>query len=189
MRKIMTVVRFRRRRERKTNYKVRLALLKSNTPRLVIRPSLKNIIIQLVEYDPAGDKILFTCSSRQLVKLGWKGGRKSLPAAYLTGLLCKNKIKKGTKAILDVGNYTLTKGGTIYAALKGAIDAGLDIACSPEIFPSQERLTGKHIEDYAKVIKDTEKYKKQFSNYLKQNIDPANISKMFEEVKNKILAK
>ncbi|MBD3259579.1 50S ribosomal protein L18 [Candidatus Woesearchaeota archaeon] len=188
MKKIKKVVRFRRRREGKTNYKTRLAHLKSGLPRLVVRPSLKNIVIQLVEYSPDGDKILYTCSSRQLVKYGWKGSNKSIPAAYLTGLLCRKKIKKGTKAILDVGNNTLTKGCKIYAALKGAIDAGLDISCSPEIFPPEERINGKHIQDYAEIIKDTEKYKKHFSKYLKQNLDPSTISKMFEEVKNKILA-
>jgi large subunit ribosomal protein L18 len=189
MRKTKRIIRFRRRREGKTNYKNRLSHLKSGLPRLVIRHSLKNVIVQLVEYQDNGDKILFTCNSRQLAKYGWKGSRDNIPAAYLTGLMCKSKIKSGTKAILDVGNQTVTKGNAIYAALKGAKDAGLDIAFSEEILPAEDRITGKHIEDYAKIIKETEYYKKHFSRYLKQNVDPMNISKLFEEVKNKILAK
>ena len=48
-RKLYTV-KYRRQREGKTNYDKRLKLLLSGKPRLIIRPSLKGITIQVEEY-------------------------------------------------------------------------------------------------------------------------------------------
>jgi large subunit ribosomal protein L18 len=72
----------------------------------------------------------------------------------------------------------------VYAALKGALDAGLKVPHSPDILPSEERIKGKHIIDYVQNLKkESEKeYKKQFS--LSQ---PERMSEMFEKVKEKIL--
>jgi large subunit ribosomal protein L18 len=96
-----------RRRKKKTNYKKRLALLKSEKTRLVIRKSISNISIQFVNFDPKGDKTIVTVISTELKKLGWtKGG--NIPAAYLTGLLAgkRAKEKKIQEAILDLGLQT-----------------------------------------------------------------------------------
>ena len=64
---------------------------------------------------------------------------------------------------LDFGLERNIKGSRIYAVLKGAIDAGLSIPHSPDILPSDERLSGKHIIDYAQKLKkeDVKRYKKQ----------------------------
>lgn len=35
--------------------------------------------------------------------------------------------------------------------MKGAVDSGLEIPHSKEIFPSEDRLTGKHIDKYRKT--------------------------------------
>ncbi len=152
---------YRRKREGKTNYKKRLELLKSSKPRLVIRRTNKNIIAQLIEYHPDGDKIIIGLTSKRLEKMGWKHDKKNIPAAYLTGLLLgKEANKKGIKeAILDIGLQTPHKGSRIYAALKGAIDAGMNIPSSEEVFPPEERLTGQHIND--QITKDFEKIKEQ----------------------------
>ena len=45
------VVPFKRKREGKTDYKKRLKLLSSSKPRLVIRKSLKNMTVQIIEYE------------------------------------------------------------------------------------------------------------------------------------------
>jgi len=159
-------VKYRRRREGRTNYHKRRKLLLSQLPRLVVRKSNKYITAQLVDYDARGDKTLATANSSQLKKLGWKESCKNIPAAYLTGLLIgKKAIEAGIKkSIPDLGFYTITKGSKLFAVLKGAIDAGLDIPHDPKIFPSEERLTGKHIAEYLKkpsIVEDFEKIKKK----------------------------
>lgn len=146
-------VKFKRRREGKTNYKKRVSALKSNVPRLVIRRSNNYIRIQLVKYEPAGDKTLLTVDSIILQKkYGWKYGCKNTPASYLTGLLAgKLAIKvKVSEAIADIGLSTVTKGASIFAAVKGAADAGLKMNFNPEIMPAEERITGKHIASHLK---------------------------------------
>lgn len=153
------IIPYRRKREGRTNYKKRLALLKSGLPRVVIRPSNKYIVMQLVEYQPDGDKITLTVSSKKLD--GWKHGAKSLPAAYLTGLSFA-KQTKAKKAIVDIGLEKHRAGTRICAAIKGLVDGGLDVPVSEEIFPKEDRLMGKHISDA--VAKDTEAFAKRMKN-------------------------
>lgn len=156
-------VRFRRRRESKTNYARRKKLLIKGVPRLVMRRSNKYITAHITDYNQIGDKTLVFAHSFELKKLGWKHDCKNLPAAYLTGLLIgKKAVKAGIKeAILDLGIHSITKGSRLFSALKGVVDAGLKITHDPKMFPSEERITGKHISDA--------------------------LSKDFEEVKNKII--
>ena len=151
----------RRKREGKTDYKKRLHLLLAKKPRLVVRITNQKIIVQLINFKPVGDEVLINVSSTELKKKGWNHSYKNLPAAYLTGYLVGKKAveKNISGAILDLGFKSPIKGNKIYACLKGAIDAGLQIPHSPEIFPSEERLSGKHIQDY-KNNKITEIFKK-----------------------------
>ena len=140
-------VKFRRRRSGKTNYKKRLAFMKSEKSRLVVRRSNKYLTVQIINYDEVGDKILAQFNSISLKKRGWKHSCTNVPAAYLSGLEIaklanKAKIKD---AIFDMGSYTPTKGCRIYAVLKGAVDGGLNIPHSEKAFPSEERLNGEHI--------------------------------------------
>jgi len=45
-----------------------------------------------------GDTVVASAHSRYLLEKGWKGSRKSVPAAYLTGYLAgKKAIGKGAK--------------------------------------------------------------------------------------------
>ena len=147
--KIKTI-RFRRKREKITDYNTRLTLLKSEKPRLVVRKSSASIYAQIVEYDPNGDKVLVAASSADLKKAGWKHSGKNIPAAYLIGsLVAKRAISKNVKeVVLDIGRYPATKGNKIFACLKGAVDSGLHVPHSNTIFPSKERLEGKHINDH-----------------------------------------
>ena len=99
------IVQYRRKTEGRTDYYRRLSLLKSGKPRLVIRKTLKNIIIQLVEYVPNGDKIIVAYNTKSLTKLGWKHSNKNISAAYLGGLMIGKLAlgKKTNEAILDLG--------------------------------------------------------------------------------------
>ncbi len=147
------VIAFKRKRLGKTNYKKRIAYLTSSTPRLVIRKSLKNITAQIVAYEPQGDKILASASSEELKKLGWKMAGSNIPAGYLVGFLVGTKAKKSNipSANADLGLYQPIKGSKLYAVVKGAVDAGLNVPHEDSIAPSAERLHGKHISDYKKI--------------------------------------
>ena len=138
---------FKRREEGKTNYQKRLQLLKSGEHRLVVRKSLNYITAQIVEFDKKGDKIIATTVSKELKKLGWNFACDNLPAAYLTGLIIGKKSldKKINDAVLDLGLYTSVKGSKVYAVVKGANDAGLNISVDEKILPSDERIKGGHI--------------------------------------------
>jgi len=145
-------VKFRREREGKTNYRKRLAMLKSNVPRMIVRISNKNVLCQMIIHGETGDKILFSGSSKELVKLGWSSARCNLPVAYLTGYLCGKKAKKAKveKAILDLGFTDVIKGSRVFASLKGAVDAGVDIPHDASVFPPQERIEGAHMKGETK---------------------------------------
>ena len=141
---------FRRRREGRTDYRHRAALLRSGIVRLVVRKSNRHIRVQLIEYSTAtGDRVLVSAVSKELEELGWKASGKSTPGAYLTGLLAgkRAKEKKIDEAVLDIGLREPTKGATVFAALKGALDAGMEIPHSEEMIPSKDRLSGKHMHE------------------------------------------
>lgn len=185
-------VSYRRRREGKTDYRKRKALILSRMPRLVVRGTLKNIIVQIVAAKPHGDEVLVSAHSRELLKnYGWKAPRGNLPAAYLTGLLCGLKAKaKGIKeAVLDIGLHSPTKGARVFAALKGVLDAGLSVPHGEEKLPDEKRIQGVHIAQYAKMLTtNTEKYMAAFSKYLENKIPPESLPEHFAEVKKAVIA-
>ena len=160
--------------------------MKSKKPRLIIRKTNKQVILQIAEYSHKGDKLICGVNSNVLNKLGWKYSCKNLPACYLAGLLIGKKAltKKVKEAILDTGLQTPIAGSRIYAALRGAVDAGLKISASENIFPSQERLSGAHI----KTFFSSNKNQNQFSDYKKKKLDPAKIQQDFEAYKKKIMS-
>jgi len=155
----------------------------------VIRQSKNNILIQAVNYEVDGDKIISAINSTELKKQGWKYSTGNIPAAYLTGLLFGIKTKNNVKeAIIDIGLNSITKGARLPAAIKGIADGGISIKYDKGILPSEEGISGKTISEYAKKLStEEEKYKKQFSKYLKNNQNPELIAEEFEKMKNKIM--
>lgn len=186
-------VQFRRKREGKTDYRHRLKMLRSGKLRLVVRISLKHVQAQVVKVSQAGDITLASAHSKQLEALGWKNGTSNLPSAYLVGLLCGYRaIKAGIKeATFDIGMIHPTKGGKIFAALKGAVDAGLQIPYDEGILPNDEQVSGLGISQYAEKLKgeDEEEYKSRFSSYLSRGLDPEKIPDHFNSVKQEIIKK
>jgi large subunit ribosomal protein L18 len=158
-------MKYRRRREGKTNYHKRLRLLKSGKARLVVRRSNTAIRAQLVLYEPSGDKVLAQASSADLQRAGWNAGMKSVPAAYLVGYLAGVRAKKAgvQDAIADLGLYTMTKGSRLFAAVKGAIDAGLTIPVGDDVLPSEDRIKGEHIQAHRNVAFDVDAYKEKLT--------------------------
>ncbi len=145
-----------RRREGVTNYHKRLKLLKSGLPRLVVRPSNKGILAQVINYAESGDLVVCTVTERSLKKIGLNVDGNSVPVSYLVGyaLGLKCKKKKVKNAILDSGRYNLIKGGRISAVLKGFTDAGVKVPHESSIFPKKDRLAGKHLKNGASINLD-----------------------------------
>ncbi len=151
----------RRRKEHKTDYLVRLKLLKSEKPRLVFRKTNKYIVSQYVLSEEAKDKAVFGITSKALLKYGWpedfKGSLKSIPASYLTGYLMSKIIqeKKLEKPIIDFGMIRTIHKTKVFAFIKGIVDAGLEVSSKQEAFPEQERIQGKNLKkDFTKTFEE-----------------------------------
>ena len=100
-------VKFRRRRQGKTDYYQRKRLTiqrknKYNTPkwRFVVRRTNQRIICQVVWSTIAGDKIKASADSFELKRFGLTAGLTNYSAAYATGLLTARRLL----AVLDVEN-------------------------------------------------------------------------------------
>jgi len=135
----------RRLREEKTNYKKRGTMLMGKRDFITVNITNENTQVQILKPGMTGDTVIASAHSRYLLEKGWKGSRKSVPAAYLTGYLAgKKALGKGAKdAILYTGTRKYTQ--RVAAALKGIIDAGLQVPASKETFPSDDRINGEHL--------------------------------------------
>ena len=135
----------RRLREEKTNYSRRRTMLMGKRDFISVLVSNENTQVQILHPGVGGDMVIASAHSRYLLKDGWKGSRKNIPAAYLTGYLAgKKALHRGTRnAILYTGTRRYTQ--RMAAALKGVIDAGLDVPADSSTFPSQERISGEHL--------------------------------------------
>ena len=135
----------RRLREEKTNYRKRSTMLMGKRDFITVTISNQNTQVQVLTPGMTGDKVVSSAHSRYLIEKGWKGSRKSISAAYLTGYLAgKKALSQGAKdAILYTGTKRYTQ--RMAAALKGVIDAGLEVPASEETFPSEDRINGEHL--------------------------------------------
>ena len=142
-------------RSEKTNYRKRKAMLMGKHDFISVHISNENTQVQILKPIISGDKVLASAHSRFLLKDGWKGSRKNIPAAYLTGYLAgKKAISKGvSNAILYSGTRKYTQ--RMAAALKGVIDAGLEVPADSETFPSEDRINGDHL----KIKNDVKSFK------------------------------
>jgi large subunit ribosomal protein L18 len=77
------------------------------------------------------------------------------------------------------------KGAKIYAALKGAVDAGLYVPHNDSILPADERIRGEHVAAYAESLSD-EELKERFSQYIANGLSPKDLPDHFESIKQKI---
>lgn len=179
---------FRRIRERKTNYRKREKLLIGKKDFVTVNVSDQNISAQLIRPDILGDKVMASVHSNELLSYGWKGSRKNIPSCYLVGLLLGKKCiqKKITSAILYIGKRHFTT--KIAACLKGLSEAGLEMPISEEVLPSEDRIQGNHIAEYAKKIKSNDDlYKSRFSSSLGLGLEPEKYPNHFSEVKDRIV--
>ena len=132
-------------RSEKTNYKKRRIMLMGKSDFISINVTNENIQVQILKPEITGDKVIASAHSRFLIKDGWKGSRKNIPAAYLTGYLAgKRALSKGIdNAIIYSGTRKYTQ--RMAAVVKGAIDTGLKVPADNETFPPEERINGEHL--------------------------------------------
>jgi large subunit ribosomal protein L5e len=94
-------VKFRRRREGRTDYRQRHKLItqdknKYQSPkyRLVVRITNKYVYVQIIYAELDGDKVMCQASSKELPRYGLKVGLKNYSAGYCTGLLIARRLLK-----------------------------------------------------------------------------------------------
>jgi large subunit ribosomal protein L18 len=132
-------------RNEKTNYKKRKIMLMSKRDFIAINVTNENTQVQILKPEITGDKVIVSAHSRFLLKDGWKGSRKNIPAAYLTGYFAgKKALSKGVdNAIVYSGTRKYTQ--RMAAVVKGVVDAGLTVPSNEETFPPEERINGEHL--------------------------------------------
>jgi large subunit ribosomal protein L18 len=176
-------------RTHKTNYRKRQALLISKQDFVTIKITNQNVIAQVLKPEIQGDIVRVSTHSRELRRYGWKGSLNSLPACFLVGLVLGRKaMEKGVdKAVLYIGNKPFTS--RIAACMKGIVQAGINIPISSESYPTEHRLDGQHIAEYALKIKteNIDKYNKHFSSLLREGLVPENYQSHVEEITARIL--
>jgi len=224
-------VKFRRRREGRTDYFARKRLViqdknKYNTPkyRMIVRSSNTDVCCQIAYARLEGDVVICAAYSHELPRYGVKVGLTNYAAAYCTGLLLARRVLQkfkldtvyegnsnidGTmfyvedqddgpgafRACLDVGLARTSTGAKVFAALKGAVDGGLDIPHSEKRFPGydsegkelnadvhRQHIFGLHVAEYMKSLQeeDEEQFKKHFSRFIKNGVTADSMEGMYK---------
>lgn len=232
-------VKYRRRRQGKTDYRARLRLTtqdknKYNTPkyRFIVRFTNKDIVAQIAYATLAGDVVVCSAYSHELPRYGLTAGLTNYAAAYATGLLLArrtlqkfglDKIYEGNTeeigedynveaadegarpflALLDTGLKRTSTGSKVFAALKGAIDGGLDVPHNEKRFVGYDRdnkefdaetlrkyIFGGHVAEYMEEMQeeDPEKYQAHFAEYLKAGVEPEDLEDLYTSVHEAIRA-
>ncbi|KAI2802909.1 ribosomal protein L5, partial [Blomia tropicalis] len=189
-------VKFKRRREGKTDYYARRRLVvqdknKYNTPkyRLIVRFTNKDIICQVAYAKIEGDQIVCAAYAHELPRYGVKVGFDQLRCSLLYRSFVGSSygIYKGAEEVtgeqffsqdaddqpgafrcfLDVGLARTTTGARVFGAMKGASDGGLDIPHSTKRFPGYD---GESKEFNAEVHRD-HIFGKHVAEYMKQLLE------------------
>ncbi|MBS3815247.1 MAG: 50S ribosomal protein L18 [Hadesarchaea archaeon] len=185
-----TRVDYRRKRSGETDYHKRVKLLQSGKPRLVVRPSLKHVRAQVIQAKMDGDYTLASAFSKELSDFGWKACTSNTPSAYLVGLLCGLRAREAgiNECILDIDRFMPTPGAKVFATAKGVLDADVEVPHEERVIPSEDRIQGEHIAEYAESLKSSESaYQSQFSNYLERDLEPEDLPEHFNQIKKAII--
>lgn len=188
----------------------------------------RDVICQVVAAQIVGDQVICSAYSHELPKYGIKCGLTNFSASYATGLLLARRLlsqyglaevyvgkeeadgelfeveeeenRRPFKAILDVGLIRTTTGNKVFAAMKGAVDGGMNIPHNEKRFPAyseedgfnaevlKDRILGAHVAEYMTLLKDEnpEKYEKQFALFVKNGITPDKVEEMYKTAHKKI---
>jgi len=197
---------------------------------MIVRFSNSDIITQIAYATLNGDWIIASAYSHELPNYGIKHGLTNYAAAYATGLLLARRVltklkladkyvglaqptgemffvteaEDGPKpffVLLDVGLSRTSTGARLFAAMKGAVDGGLEIPHNNKRLVGFNKETsefdpnvllkyiyGGHISAYMEILKakeDQSQYQSQFKNYIEKGIGADDIKKMYVEAHKK----
>jgi len=199
---------------------------------MIVRFSNTDVTCQIAYARLEGDIVVSAAYSHELPRYGVKVGLTNYAAAYCTGLLLARRVLQkfsldtvyegnteingemynvededdgpgAFRACLDVGLARTSTGAKVFAALKGAVDGGLDIPHSEKRFPGydaeskslnaevhRDHIFGKHVANYMSSLaeEDEEAYKKQFSRYIKNGITAEGVEAMYTKAHKAIRA-
>jgi large subunit ribosomal protein L5e len=198
--------------------------------RFVVRFTNKDVICQIAYATVAGDVVVSAAYSHELPKYGLKAGLSNYAAAYCTGLLLARRVlnkfgldktyvgleeangedfnveevedgPRPFKALLDTGLKRTSTGSKVFAALKGALDGGLDVPHSAKRFVGfnpekkeldaetlQKYIFGGHVGEYMTEMEEDseEKYNSHFSQYIESEMGGDDLEDLIKEVHQKI---
>merc|ERR1712188_81155 len=201
--------------------------------RLVVRFYNKNITCQVVYATLTHDVVMAAAYSKELPSYGLNFGLTNYAAAYCTGLLLARRVLtklglaeayKGLQeasgedylveenddgprpffCLLDVGLKRTSTGSKVFAALKGALDGGLDIPHSEKRFVGYDTemkkldtdvlrkyIFGGHVADYMRDMKEEEpdQYAKHFSCFIKEGVSADDLEGIYAKTHAAIRAK
>jgi len=159
----------RRRKEGKTDYKSRIALLRSGKARVIFRKTNKYVIGQYVKSKEAKDKVIIGAVSKELLEYGFSkeasGSLKSISASYLTGFLMGKKILSldgKEEIIFDLGILRSVQKSRAYGFLKGLVDSGIKMKYEEKIFPEERKIKGENLKIKINFNKIKENIEKKF---------------------------
>merc|ERR1711981_1301741 len=194
--------------------------------RLVVRFSNKDITCQVVYSTLTHDVVIASAYASELPSFGLKFGLTNYAAAYCTGLLIARRVLtklgladtyKGLAeasgedymveeaddgprpffCLLDVGLKRTSTGSKVFAALKGALDGGLDIPHSEKRYVGYDEeskeldedflrkyIFGGHVGDYMDSLKeeDPEAFAKHFSLFIKEGVTSDKLEGIYKKV-------
>jgi len=194
--------------------------------RLVVRLTNRDVVCQIAYAKLTGDSILAAAYSHELPRYGLPVGLTNYAACYATGLLLGRRLLKKLnldthyegketadgelftveesadgprpfRALLDVGLARTSTGARIFAALKGALDAGVNVPHSESRFRGYDNVKkeynveeargyifAQHIADYMNELKDEDEahYNTHFARYVKHGISPDDFEELYTKV-------
>ncbi|GMY32811.1 60S ribosomal protein L5 [Fagus crenata] len=203
-------VKFKRRREGKTDYRARIRLInqdknKYNTPkyRFVVRFTNKDITAQIISASIAGDLVLAAAYSHELPRYGLGVGLTNYAAAYCTGLLLARRVLK-TLEMDDEYEGNVEATGEDFSVepaetrrpFRALLDVGLiKTTTGNRVFGAlkdknlnadvhRKYIYGGHVAAYMRTLTEDEpeKYQSHFSEYIKKGVDADSIEEMYKKV-------
>jgi large subunit ribosomal protein L5e len=192
--------------------------------RMVVRMTGTDIVAQIIHSEIKGDIVHTSAYAHELPRYGVKLGLTNYASAYCVGLLlARRHLKKLSldshyqgvsevtgedyyveqvddapgpfRAVLDTGLARTSTGAKIFAAMKGAVDGGLDVPHSEKRFfgydeeegkysaeAHRHRLMGGHVADYMRILSadDEDAFKRQFSRFIKEGITADSLESIYK---------
>ena len=192
--------------------------------RFVVRITNKDVICQIVYAKVVGDVVMCAAYAHELPRYGLSFGLTNWAACYATGLLCGRRLLKTLKmdevyegntenvgedytveagdgprpflANLDLGLARASTGARVFAAMKGACDAGILIPHNEKRFPGYDAesknmdsetlgryIFGGHVADYMRQLEeeDKDRYAKQFSRFVKAGVKADDLEEIYKK--------